>query len=65
MLPDKPEVHHFADMASICPSRSITQMAFRRRGRGPDNEDKESAFELAVASEDTSVRVYSISKLDA
>lgn len=70
----KSSFYDFADTGRICPSRSITQLAWRRRKRKaaappvrPDDSGDEythSAFELAVASEDTSVRIYSIASLD-
>ncbi len=71
---EQSQVSDYADIARNCPSKSITQLAWRHRGKGsgtspvtPDDiEDKDTqpAFELAVGSEDTSVRIYSISKLD-
>lgn len=70
----KVQGHDSADIARLCPSRSITQLAWRRRAKGPAatalnlegvvEEESQTVFELAVASEDTSIRVYSISDLD-
>jgi len=71
---NKSNVHDSADIARICPSRSITQLAWRCRGRRSaaslvtpgdvDEKYSQPTFELAVASEDTSARVYSISELE-
>lgn len=42
------------------PSRSITCLSWRP---GPDNVNERSKFELAVASEDTSLRIYDVSDI--
>ncbi|KAI9881406.1 MAG: hypothetical protein M1830_003413 [Pleopsidium flavum] len=61
--------------ARICPSKSVTQLSWRpstgRPGMSQVNQDDGSgkngkhAFELGVASEDASLRIYSIYNLDA
>ena len=46
----------------IAPSRSITQLAWRPVSSS--EAESKSRFELAVASEDTSTRIYAISNID-
>jgi elongator complex protein 2 len=57
------EARHVATVdRSVSPSRAITQLSWRP-SHLKDVRDTECRFELAVASEDSSVRVYAISKV--
>jgi elongator complex protein 2 len=53
-----------------CPSKAITQLSWRpterlrQRDTGEEEVDPKPTFELAVASEDSSVRIYSIADLN-
>ncbi|ODH48134.1 hypothetical protein GX48_05729 [Paracoccidioides brasiliensis] len=49
--------------ASECPSKSVTQLAWRPVGSGDGVMDDKRGYELAVASEDSSVRVLRIDGL--
>lgn len=69
------EIYDFADASRICPSMAVTQMSQRPSGKRPfmnslsqdhdDDGDDSHVLELAVASADTSLRIYSIHRLDA
>ncbi|RHZ67464.1 hypothetical protein CDV55_106704 [Aspergillus turcosus] len=57
------EARHVATVDRlVSPSRAITQLSWRPLHR-KDVRDTECRFELAVASEDSSVRVYAISNM--
>ncbi|KAL4801718.1 6-phosphofructo-2-kinase-domain-containing protein [Aspergillus unguis] len=43
------------------PSKTITELSWRPLTKATDTQESELTFELAVASEDTSIRIYSIS----
>ncbi|KAL1959991.1 hypothetical protein VTO42DRAFT_659 [Malbranchea cinnamomea] len=58
----------FVFPASDCPSKSITQVSWRpsqslRNGDISQESEGRSRFELAVASEDSSIRIYTIDNL--
>ncbi|RHZ47668.1 Elongator subunit ELP2 [Aspergillus thermomutatus] len=60
---DSLEARHVATVDRlVSPSRAITQLTWRPLHR-KDVGDTEGRFELAVASEDSSVRVYAISNM--
>ncbi|KAJ5570337.1 Elongator complex protein 2 [Penicillium hispanicum] len=59
---DSLEAHHVVTIdQTIAPSRAVTQLAWRPVSRV--DADSSAQFELAVASEDTSTRIYTISNI--
>lgn len=47
----------------LAPSKTVTQLAWRPSTKADEEEKGQPKFELAVASEDTSMRVYAISNI--